>query len=249
MKLTVGIPTYNRSGFLREAIESVLAQTFTGFRVIVSDNVSDDDTPEVVRSFRDERIDYLRTERNIGPIANLNRLVTLAETEMLVLLPDDDVLKPGHLAAAVEALERFETAGLAHSACDLLDARSRVVGSMAPLPTRGAPVRLEQGEHALGRMMVSDWPICFSSVAYRTRAIIGAGGFRQDEEPFGDLQLWMVHGDRLGLRLPGEASCRIPGAPRDGHWRHRPAAGESRPTNARSVCFTSRSATSGASTS
>lgn len=191
MKLTVGIPTYNRSGFLREAIESVLAQTFTGFRVIVSDNVSDDDTPEVVRSFRDERIDYLRTERNIGPIANLNRLVTLAETEMLVLLPDDDVLKPGHLAAAVEALERFETAGLAHSACDLLDARSRVVGSMAPLPTRGAPVRLEQGEHALGRMMVSDWPICFSSVAYRTRAIIGAGGFRQDEEPFGDLQLWM----------------------------------------------------------
>ena len=70
MKLTVGIPTYNRSGLLREAIESVLAQTFTDFRLIVSDNASDDDTPEVVRSFDDERIDYLRTERNIGPIGN-----------------------------------------------------------------------------------------------------------------------------------------------------------------------------------
>ncbi len=191
MKLTVGIPTYNRSGLLREAIESVLAQDFTSFRVIVSDNASDDDTPEVVRSFADERIDYSRTERNIGNIPNYNRLVSLAETEMLVLLPDDDVLKPGHLAAAADALERFPTAGLAHSACDVLDARSRAVGSMAPLPTRGATVRLEPGERALERMMVSDWPICFSSVAYRTRAIIGAGGFRPNEEPFGDLQLWM----------------------------------------------------------
>ena len=98
MKLTVGIPTYNRSGLLREAIESVLAQTFTDFRLIVSDNASDDDTAEVVRSFGDERIEYARSEHNIGAIGNFNRLIELADTEFLMLLPDDDFLYPDHLA-------------------------------------------------------------------------------------------------------------------------------------------------------
>ena len=52
MKLTVGIPTFNRAEWLRRSIESVLAQSFTDFQLIVSDNASDDDTPEVVRSLR-----------------------------------------------------------------------------------------------------------------------------------------------------------------------------------------------------
>ena len=58
MKVTVGIPTYNRSDMLKQSIASVLAQSFTGFRLLVSDNASDDDTPDVVRSFGDARIDY-----------------------------------------------------------------------------------------------------------------------------------------------------------------------------------------------
>ena len=127
VKLTVGIPTFNRAGWLRESIESVLAQTFADFRLIVSDNASDDDTPEVVRSFDDDRIHYVRSERNVGSIGNFNRLIALAETEFLVLLPDDDVLYPGHLAAAVDVLERFDTVGLVHSAFEFIDAQSRVV--------------------------------------------------------------------------------------------------------------------------
>ena len=67
----------------------------------MSDNASDDDTPDVVRSFDDGRIDYVRSERNIGAIGNINRLIALADTDFLVLLPDDDVLYPGHLDATV----------------------------------------------------------------------------------------------------------------------------------------------------
>ena len=107
MKLTVGIPTFNRARWLRETIESVLAQSFTNFRLIVSDNASEDDTPDVVRSFSDARIDYVRSERNVGAIENFNRLIELADTEFFVLLPDDDVLYPGHLAAAVECWNGF----------------------------------------------------------------------------------------------------------------------------------------------
>jgi hypothetical protein len=207
MRVTVGIPTYNRSGLLKGAIESVLAQTFTDFRLIVSDNASDDDTPDVVQSFDDERIRYVRAEVNGGPPANFSRLLELADTEFLLILPDDDVLYPDHLRAAVDVLDRHPDVGLVHTAFDLIDERSRVTGSMHPLGPRPA-VTIEPRDRAHERLMVSDFPICFSSVLYRTKAIVAAGGIRPEEEPFGDLQLWMriaMHWDfgYVATRLAG----------------------------------------------
>lgn len=190
MRVTVGIPTYNRSGMLRGAMESVLAQTYPDFCLLVSDNASEDDTPDVVRSFGDERIQYVRAEKNIGPAGNFRRVLELAETEFLLILPDDDVLYPGHLDAAIEVLDRFDNVGLVHTAFDLLDERSLVTGSMNPLESR-SPVTIEQRTLARERLMVSDFPMCFSSVVYRTKAIADAGGIRAEEEPFGDIQLWM----------------------------------------------------------
>ena len=190
MKLTVGIPTFNRAAWLRETIASVLAQTFASFRLIVSDNASDDNTPEVVGSFGDERIEYVRSERNLGRIGNLNRLIRLADTEFLVLLPDDDVLYPSHLEAAIAVLEHFETVGLVHSAFDVIDAQSDLVRRVNPVMSR-SPMTIARRGLALEHMMASSWPICFSSVVYRTKAIVDAGRFREEEEPFGDLKLWM----------------------------------------------------------
>ena len=183
----MGIPTFNRARWLG-AIESVLAQTFTSFRLIVSDNASEDETPDVVRSFSDDRIEYLRSERNRGAIGSLNHLVAIAETDYLVLLPDDDILYPEHLGAAVELLDRFETVGLAHSAFDFIDDESRVTRHVNPLPSR-PPVRIQSRDLALEWMMSSRWGLCFPSVVYRTRAIAPTGSW--EEEPFGDRKLWM----------------------------------------------------------
>jgi glycosyltransferase involved in cell wall biosynthesis len=88
--VTVGIPTYNRAALLKEALESVLAQTYSKFRLVISDNASTDETSEVVASYGDARIDYIRAERNIGMIGNFNRLINLRTREFLMLLPDDD---------------------------------------------------------------------------------------------------------------------------------------------------------------
>lgn len=189
-KVTVGIPTFNRAEWLGEAIESVLAQTFTSFRVIVSDNASDDDTPEVVRSFADGRIEYVRSERNVGPIPNINRLIALAQTEFLLLLPDDDVLYPGHLGAAVDLLERFDTIALTHSAYERIDALSRVIERVDPVACRSSAT-IETRDRALERLMVSNSLLCFPSVVYRTNAIVGEGGFRAELGPFCDRELWM----------------------------------------------------------
>jgi hypothetical protein len=190
MRVTVGIPTFNRAELLRGAMESVLRQTYTSFRLLVSDNASGDDTPKVVRSFGDERIEYVRSEQNIGPIGNFRRVIDLAATEFLLILPDDDALHPDHLHATVDIMDRFENVGLVHTAFDLLDGQSRVTGSHYPLRS-GSPVTIEKGGLALERLMVTDFPICFSSVLYRTQAIVAAGGLREEEGPFGDIQMWM----------------------------------------------------------
>jgi glycosyltransferase involved in cell wall biosynthesis len=189
-KITVGIPTYNRASWLKDSIASVLAQTRTDFRLIVSDNKSDDNTSEVVGSFDDDRIDYIRSEENIGAIGNMNRLIGRADTEFLVILPDDDILYPGYLEAATELMESHPTVGLGHSAFDVIDAQSRVVREIQPVRANG-PVAVEKSYLALERLMLSTWPICFSSVIYRTEAILAAGAFHEGDEAFGDLRLWM----------------------------------------------------------
>jgi hypothetical protein len=206
---------------LRGAIESVLAQTFTSFRLIVSDNASEDDTPEVVRSFDDARIQYVRSEHNVGQAGNFHRLLELAETELLVILPDDDILYPDHLGAAVDVLDRFTNVGLVHTSFDLIDERGRVTGTMNPLEAR-SPVSIERRDLALERLMVSDFPIGFSSVVYRTKAMRDADGIRAEEGPFGDLQLWMrialdwdfgyVARPLAGFRIHQETTTRNIGA-------------------------------------
>ena len=100
-EVTVGIPTYNRSQLLKRSIASVLRQSYRDFKLIVSDNASDDDTASVVASFRDPRLVYRPLERNIGRAGNFNRLIDLAETEFVVLMGDDDQLRPEHLSCTV----------------------------------------------------------------------------------------------------------------------------------------------------
>jgi Glycosyl transferase family 2 len=189
-RVTVGIPTYDRPVLLQEAIESVLSQTFSDFRLLISDNASNAGTRDVVASFTDPRIAYNRSNRNVGMIGNFNRIIELADTEYLMILPDDDLLYPDYLSSVMETLEQFQSVGLVHTAFNLIDTESRVRTAMSPMKRR-RPITLESGECYLERSMTAVWPICFSSATYRTRAIVEAGGFREDEQPFADLPMWM----------------------------------------------------------
>jgi glycosyltransferase involved in cell wall biosynthesis len=188
--ITVGIPTFNRAGLLREAIESVLGQTYRNFRLIVSDNASTDETQEVVASESDARLEYLRTDKNIGMIGNFNRLIALTQTEFLMLLPDDDRLYPDYLGSVVEVLQRNPRVGAVHTAFDEIDIESRVQNRAASYVKSNHPCMVEPGRVFLERSMTST-AILFSSTTYRTRAIREAGGMTTREEPLADVPLFM----------------------------------------------------------
>jgi len=204
IKVIVGIPTYNRAEWLRESITSVLSQSYRDFRLVISDNASDDGTDEVVASFDDSRIDYVRASSNTGSISNFNRIVELADREFLTILPDDDVMYPEYLSSTVPLLGSHESVGVLHTGHKLIDKDSRVLMTN-PLPTDD-PVRLEHGDEYLLRSMRSPFgTICWTSVLFRTEAMASAGGLKATEQPFADVPLFMriaLHWDVLSLSEP-----------------------------------------------
>jgi glycosyltransferase involved in cell wall biosynthesis len=90
--VSICIPTYNRAAMIGKAIESALGQTYTNLEVIVVDNASSDNTPAVVASYRDERLRYVRNEKNLGLFGNFNRCIELAQGKYLHILHSDDYI-------------------------------------------------------------------------------------------------------------------------------------------------------------
>lgn len=158
---------------------------------MISDNASTDDTAAVVESYGDPRIVYRPLEHDIGRVANSNRLIGLAETEFLVLLGDDDALRPDHLARALEAFGRFPSAGVVHTGCSIVATDGTpLVADMRILRTR-RPYHFETGAGFRRRSMRSSWPVCFPSAMFRRVALTHAGGLRPDDGVVDDLPLVM----------------------------------------------------------
>lgn len=114
-RVTVVIPTYNRSEYLKQSIASVLAQTYTEFDLLISDNASTDNTQDVVDSFRDPRIHYFRHQENCGLSGNYRFVLTHPKTEFIAYLSDDDLYTPEMLATAIGILDQYPDA--AYFAC------------------------------------------------------------------------------------------------------------------------------------
>jgi len=124
--VSVCIPTYNRCTLLREALESVLGQTFGDFEALIVDNASEDDTPAVMSKYRDPRIRYVRNATNIGHRANWNLCLKLARGKYIAILPDDDAMLAENLARKVAVLEAQPRMGLVHSKYHLIDGEGRI---------------------------------------------------------------------------------------------------------------------------
>lgn len=128
---SICIPTYNSARFLGGAIDSALAQTFTDFEVIVSDNASTDETPSLCRHYNDPRFRYHRFETLIGQGGNWNRCISLATGKFVALLHADDTYLPDFLAVRMEQFAAAPGAGIAFGAVELIDEGGRRIGSQS----------------------------------------------------------------------------------------------------------------------
>src|SRR5688572_5070363 len=103
--VSVCIPAFNAGPYLRQTIESVLAQSFANFELVIVDNASTDDTLAIALEYsrRDPRIRVFRNESNIGAIANFDRCIDLADGEWMKFLCADDWLEPACLERLLQA--------------------------------------------------------------------------------------------------------------------------------------------------
>ena len=91
------MPVYNAERFLREAIDSILAQSFKPFEFLIIDDGSTDSSAEIVESYKDERIRFIRNERNLGITPTLNKGIALASCELVARMDADDISHPQRL--------------------------------------------------------------------------------------------------------------------------------------------------------
>jgi len=179
--VTVLIPTYNRAHLLPRAVRSTLNQTYRNFELIIVDDGSMDDTPNVVKTFEDERIMYIRHEENRGILAARNTGLDAAKGDYLTRVDDDDELVPEALETAVKELNRLVPKGVHYIIFDVLDVESnRVSGSGAK---REMPMTFE--DFLCERVTPDYWGVI-------TRELIGSERF--DERLFGGEKI-------MGMRL------------------------------------------------
>ena len=105
VKVSVCIPTYNRSDYLQYSVNSVFKQTYQDWELIVCDDGSTDDTPEVVNSYSDSRLRYIQHPQNIGRSRNMRSGFDAAQGKYFIKFDDDDAIAPEFLAKTVAILE------------------------------------------------------------------------------------------------------------------------------------------------
>jgi glycosyltransferase involved in cell wall biosynthesis len=115
--VTVGLPVYNVERYVAQSLDTLLAQTFSDFKILICDNASTDRTAEICRDYasRDPRIEYHRNPTNLGMAGNYNRSFALSRSKYFRWAPADDYCSPDLLADHVKVLEADPTIALAYS--------------------------------------------------------------------------------------------------------------------------------------
>ena len=135
-KVSVVIATYNRLEYLRDALVSVLNQSFGDFEIIISDDASLVDIKGMIDEFDDSRIRYYRHEKNLGISANKAFVLAQAKGEFVASLDDDDAWEPTYLSSLIPVL--IENPELIVAACDhyIMDAHGDIDLALSQENTR-----------------------------------------------------------------------------------------------------------------
>lgn len=116
-RVSVGLMVYNEESHLVDTLDSILKQDFQDYEILIADNASEDGTGEIAREYakHDQRIRYIRRQRNIGALQNYNRLVEEASGEYFVLAGAHDLWSDNYLSCLEKALNRYPEAVIAYA--------------------------------------------------------------------------------------------------------------------------------------
>jgi glycosyltransferase involved in cell wall biosynthesis len=171
----------NGAPWVREAILSVLSQTAPDLELIVVDDASDDETPDLLGAIRDARLRIERLQTREGLTRSLNRALELARAPLLARLDADDQALPERFERQRAFLDAHPQVGLLGTGAREVDASGRPVAVVRP-PADDADIR---------RALICRNPFVHSSVMARRAIVQGAGGYDPSFPVAQDYDLWM----------------------------------------------------------
>ena len=133
-RVSLAMPVYNGGKYLAETLDSVLAQTYQDFELVISDNWSNDRTQEICEQYaeKDKRVKYHRNPSNIGIAPNFNWVYELSSGEYFKWTDYDDLLAPAFLERCVEVLDRYSAVGCAFPKTKLIDQKGDYIRDFEP---------------------------------------------------------------------------------------------------------------------
>lgn len=187
--VTIAIPTYNRASLLKGCIDAALAQTYTNFEILVSDNASTDATQEVLERITDKRLRVVRQKSNIGLVGNWNACLANAAGAYTFLVPDDDRIAPWLVERCVKVIEGRSDIPIVVALSDMC---LNSIGRMKPaVSSRRLHTGISDGVDILSAYLTGDIDVvAICSVMVQTAALRRRGGFLTDYVHATDVVAW-----------------------------------------------------------
>jgi glycosyltransferase involved in cell wall biosynthesis len=178
--VSVIMSVYNGERFLKEAVESILAQSFTDLEFIIIDDGSTDQSARILENYNDSRIIRIKNASNIGLTKSLNLGLKKARGFYIARIDADDISKPGRLAAQIAYLNSNPQIAVLGSAYETIDENSKLIQTFYP---PSCPLVITWS-------LLFGNPIAHSSVVYRRDIILQLGGYDENILYAQDYDLW-----------------------------------------------------------
>jgi len=169
--VSIAIPTYNRAdGYLREALQSAVTQSYGNIEIIVSDNCSTDGTQDYVKSIGSRPIRYFRQSTPLLPNGNFNFCLENARGDYFLLLHDDDAIDQDFVETCMKAVDHSSDYALIRTGTRLIDAQSKVMRDIPNIVTDTTPAGLCRA------WFKSQLSFYFCSTLFNTELLKAVGG-------------------------------------------------------------------------
>jgi glycosyltransferase involved in cell wall biosynthesis len=180
-KVSVIMAVYNAAQYVGQAIDSILAQTFTNFEFLVVNDGSTDDTYEILYAYDDPRISILTNENNVGLAKSLNRGISKARGEYIARQDADDSSHPERIMQQARYLDEHPEIGVVGAATRWMDGDDNLM-KIWPLGQDNAEIQ---------KLLISTCPLIHGSTMFRRQCFEEIGGYDTSMRTGQDYDFWL----------------------------------------------------------
>jgi len=208
-RVDVVIPCYNYAHFLQECVESVLSQAGVDVRVLILDDCSPDNTPEVGSALasRDKRVTYRRHTANKGHIATYNEGIEWAGGDLFLLLSADDYLLPGALGRSAELMRNNPDVGFTFGNALIAEPHGIITKRVDPLGNKSVPPKQVLSGPQFMRLSGANNLVPTPTAVVRTALQKQVGGYHKELPHTGDMEMWLRLASHAGVGYINESQA------------------------------------------